>query len=157
MDLTPEQKKQLKDPAWRLSHLYFIKDKFKKKIKLKPNRIQRLLRANMTGMDMILKSRQVGISTECLIQKLDTTAFTEHYTTAILSHKRESMEKLFSIVRRAHRFMPEGLRPVLDGGQGSKYELRFPEIDSKIYCTLEAVSDTVNDLHVSEMALMDSP
>lgn len=46
------------------------------------------------------------------------------------------------------------MKPVLDKGGGSQYELRFPEINSKIYCDLEVRGDTVGKLHVSEAAFM---
>lgn len=154
--LTPKEKKLLKDPDWRLDNLYKIKDKNQKIIRFKKNYIQQMLHNNSSQFDDVLKSRQVGISTYYLLKKLDKTMFTPNYTACILSHKRESMEKLFSIIRRAHKLMHPKVQPILDKGGGSKYELRFPEIDSKIYCTMEAVSDTVNDLHISEMALMEN-
>lgn len=154
--LTPKEKKLLKDPNWRLDNLYKIKDKNQKIVRFQKNHIQQLLHKNSTQFDDILKSRQVGISTYYLLKKLDKTIFTPNYTACILSHKRESMEKLFAIIRRAHKYLHPKVQPLLDKGGGSKYELRFPEIDSKIYCTMEAVSDTVNDLHVSEMALMEN-
>lgn len=154
--LSGEEKRLLKDPDWRLDNLYKIKDKNKKIVKFKKNNIQQILHKNSTQFDIVLKSRQVGISTYYLLKKLDKAIFTPNYTACILSHKRDSMEKLFSIIRRAHKHMHWKVKPELDKGGGSKYELRFPEIDSKIYCTMEAVSDTVNDLHISEMALMDN-
>jgi len=152
--LTPNEIKLLKDPDFRLDNLYKIKDKNKRIVKFKKTPIQQLLHKNSTGFDNILKARQLGISTYFLLKKLDAAIFTPNYTACILSHKRESMEKLFSIIRRAVKYMHPLVQPVIDKGGGSKYEIRFPEIDSKIYCTMEAVSDTVNDLHISEMALM---
>lgn len=156
MKLKKEEIAVLKDPNWRLDNLYKIKDKNQRIIKFKKNNIQQILHENSTRFDDILKSRQVGISTYYLLKKLDKTIFTPNYTACILSHKRESMEKLFAIIRRAHKHLHPMIQPRLDKGGGSKYEMRFPEIDSKIYCTMEAVSDTVNDLHVSEMALMEN-
>lgn len=153
-NLTPKEKKLLRNQEWRLDNLYKIKDKNQKIIKLKRNAIQRRLHDDCTGFDVVLKPRQVGISSYFLIKKLDKCIFTRNYTAAIISHDRESMEKLFAIIRRAHKHMNEKVKPEIDKGGGSKYELRFPTNDSKITCTLEAVSETVNDLHISEMALM---
>lgn len=156
MSLSKIDKKKLADPNWRLDTLYKIKNKDKQIVRFRKNQIQQLLDSNSTRFDNVLKPRQVGISTYYLLKKLDAAAFNKNYTAAILSHKRDSMQLLFDIIRRAHKHMHPLVQPRLDKGGGSKYCLRFPAIDSKIYCTMEAVSDTVNDLHVSEMALMDN-
>ena len=152
--LTPEEIKQFKNPDWRLDNLYKIKTKNQKTIKFKKNEVQSRLDKNATGLDVVLKARQVGVSTYFLLKKLDKAIFTRNYTVAILSHERKSMEILFSMIRRAHKYMNPKVQPVIAKGGGSKYEMVFPDMDSKIYCTMEAVSDTVNDLHISEMALM---
>ena len=156
MKLSQKDKEKLKDPMWRLQHLYYITNKSKKRVKFKPNSIQRYLLKNMTGYDNILKARQVGISTFLLLRKLDKAAFNSNQTEVILSHDRESLGKLFKIIRYAYKNMPDDLRPEIDKGGGSRYRLYFPEINSEIYCTLEAVSDAVSGLHISEMALMNN-
>lgn len=159
MSLTPSEKAKFKDRRWRLSHLYRIKDKFQKTVKLTLNPVQNILIAALeksTRLIDVLKARQLGISTFFLIYYLDDTIWTPNTTTAIISHKQDSMRKLFAIIRRAVKYMDPRIAPRLDKGGGSAYEMRFPEIDSKIYCTLEAVSDTVNNLHISERALMET-
>ena len=50
--------------------------------------------------------------------------------------------------------MPPEIKPRIDKGGGSRYEMVFPEINSKIYCDLESRGDTINDLHCSEVAFM---
>lgn len=152
--MTPEQRLLCADPNWRLDHFYKIKTKKKTIETFTKNKIQNILHRDSTRYDIILKARQVGISTYCILKLLDKTMFTRNFTGGIMSHDQKSMEKLFSIVRRAHKLMDPRIKPIIEKGGGSKYELKFPEIDSKIYCTMEAVSDTVNGLHVSEMALM---
>lgn len=158
--LSDKEKRLLKDRRWRLQNLYKIKNKFQKTVKFKLNAVQDMLIESMikkkTRLIDVLKARQLGISTFFLIFYLDDTIWTPNTTTAIISHKQESMKKLMAIIRRAHKLMNPRVQPVLDKGGGSAYELRFPEIDSKIYCTLEAVSDTVNNLHISERALMET-
>jgi hypothetical protein len=51
--------------------------------------------------------------------------------------------------------MPEALRPKVDKGGGSKYEMRFPEINSTIYTAIEVRGGTNHRLHLSEAAFMD--
>ena len=50
--------------------------------------------------------------------------------------------------------MPPEIKPRIDKGGGSRYEMVFPEMNSKIYCDLESRGDTINDLHCSEVAFM---
>jgi hypothetical protein len=148
--------KKLKNKNWRLNNLYWIKDKNQKKVKFKQNRFQKQITEEKSKRDEVLKARQLGISTGYLIDYLDDTIFKPNTTTAILSHKQDSMRKLFTIIRRAYKYMDAEVQPIIDKGGGSSYELRFPEIDSKIYTTMEAVSDTINNLHISEFGLMDT-
>jgi hypothetical protein len=51
--------------------------------------------------------------------------------------------------------MPEALRPKVDKGGGSKYEMRFPEINSTIYTAIEVRGGTNHRLHLSEAAFME--
>lgn len=103
---------------------------------------------------MILKARQFGVSTHCLIEMFDYTIFNRNVTTCILAHKQDAIEKLFRIPRRAYDFMHPDLRPALDRGGGSKYEMYFPNLNSRIYCDLTIRGDTIQKLHVSEAAFI---
>jgi hypothetical protein len=145
---------KLKDPNWRVENLYKIVNKEGQRVTFKRNKPQKLLNEINSRRKMILKSRQVGFSTDCLITKFDRTIFSENMTTAIIAHEDEAVEKLFRIVKRAYLFMPEELKPRIDRGGGSRYEMFFPEINSRIYCDLEIRGDTVQQLHVSEAAFM---
>lgn len=151
-----EDIRRLSSRSWRIKNLYWIKDKNQKKVKFRPNQFQEALVNDKSKKQEVLKARQLGISTYYLIRYLDAAAFKPNTTVAILSHKQDSMRKLFQIIRRAHKYMDPEIQPAVDKGGGSAYELRFPEIDSKIYCCMEAVSDSVNHLHISEFGLMDS-
>lgn len=145
---------QISDKDWRLRTLYYIIDKDSKKILYKQNEIQSLVKSDKSDRKMILKARQFGVSTHCIIDIFDDTIFIPNTTSVIMAHENDSIIKLFRIVRRLYEFMPEELRPVLDRGGGSKNELFFPEINSRIYCDLESRGDTINRLHVSECAFM---
>lgn len=147
-------KADITDRHWRLDNLYSIVDKAGESVPFVRNNIQRLLTAVEARRKMILKSRQVGISTNELIACLDFTLFEENKVTCILAHEQDGIEKLFRIVRRAYEFLPDAVKPELDRGGGSKYELYFPDINSRIYCDLESRGDTIHKLHISELAFM---
>lgn len=145
-----------KDPIWRLNNFYHIVDKSGHKVKFKQNSIQKLLNEPVKRK-RILKARQVGISTNELLKQLDFVLFNENKTAMILAHERDTIEKLFTIVRRAYEFMDDDMKPELDRGGGSKYSMYFPKNNSRIFCDIESVGSTINWLHVSEAALSLDP
>src|SRR5574337_1351128 len=53
----------LADRRWRLSHLYRITDKWGKVIRFVPNTVQELFLAGFHNRNLVLKSRQHGITT----------------------------------------------------------------------------------------------
>lgn len=146
--------KRLKDPTWRLENLYYIVDKKGRRVKFTPNTIQKRLGKSRAKRRRILKARQLGISTYEILRLADFAFFHKNRTVCILAHERDAIEKLFRIVQRAHKYMKEELRPAVDKGGGSKYEMFFPEINSRIYCDLESRGDTIHKLHISEKAFI---
>lgn len=144
----------LLDPIWRLENLYRIKTKDGFEVPFTRNLIQKKIAKEIRKRKMILKARQFGVSTHELLVRLDRTLFNKNWTCCIIAHEQDSIEKLFRIVRFAYDKIDDDLKPRLDRGGGSKYNLFFPEINSRIYCDLESRSDTIQDLHVSEAAFM---
>jgi hypothetical protein len=144
----------IKDPIWRLNNLYSVVSKSGKKVPFKQNSVQKILNTYTQKRRRILKARQMGVSTNELIKMLDFVLFNKNKTAVIIAHESDAIEKLFRIVRRAYEFIPENLKPELDRGQGSKYEMFFPKNNSRIYCDLESRGDTIHYLHVSEKAFI---
>jgi len=143
-----------RDPLWRLENFYYIVDKKGHKRLFKRNNVQRLASEFTQKRRRYLKSRQMGISTFESLRLLDYTMFTPNVTTCIIAHEQDAIEKLFRIPRRAYNFMHPDIKPQIDKGGGSKYEMFFPEINSRIYCDLESRGDTIHRLHISEHAFI---
>ncbi len=143
---------KIKDPLWRLNNLYTIVDKNGQRIKFKENSLQAVVNRSSSKRKMILKSRQIGFSTNELLKQFDATIWTPNFTACILAHEDDALAKLFRIVTRAYEFMDPRIRPKLARGGGSKHEMYFPEVNSRIYCDLESRGDTIQWLHVSEAA-----
>jgi hypothetical protein len=139
---------------WRLNNLYHIVDKDGRTIKFKENKFQALVNQDPSRYKAILKARQIGFSTGCILKMLDRTMFNRNQTSMIMAHENDSIIKLFRIVTRAYKFMDERYKPVLERGGGAKNELYFPRINSRIYCDLESRGDTIQNLHISEFGLM---
>ena len=145
------------DRHFRLNHLYKIIDKQSKKRTFKQNTIQRRISESTAKRKMILKARQFGVSTNGLIELFDHAMFHKNITACILAHEQDSIKKLFRIITRCYRYLHPKLMPVLDRGGGSKYEIYFPLLNSRIYCDLESRGDTIHWLHVSEAAFIKDP
>mgnify|MGYP001601926195 CR=1 FL=1 len=149
------------NPIWRLENLYLIRTKKAQISKLKLNRIQKILLADIQDeilsgkpvSNLTLKFRQGGASTFFNILHLDRTIFRPNTNTGILADLRENLGYLFEMIRFAHESMPPELRPPL--GSDSKSELSFPSIGSKIMVSLAFKSTTLHGIHVSERAYID--
>ncbi len=156
--LTDNQKEYIKNTLgnklWRIEHLYKIRDKKRRTVNLVLNPIQRQYWKARTNRDFILKARKIGFSTLCLIDALDETIFNMNYTAFIMAHKREDVQKLFQIVHFAYDLMPPELKPKAE--YYNKNELFFKELNSRIYVGMEARSDVINRLHISEFCFIEN-
>ena len=139
---------------YRLNHIYHIVNKNGQREIFKQNSVQRLVSENKSKRKIILKARQMGVSTNELIRQLDFVLFGTNKTACILAHEQDAIEKLFRIPRRAYEYMDQAYKPELYKGGGSKYEMFFPKNNSRIYCDLESRGDTIHWLHISEMAFV---
>lgn len=154
MNLVDDFFKNTLDPMWRLRNLYTIVDKKGRRVPFIENPVQKTINESCQKRKMILKARQFGVSTNELLKLVDWVMFNENSTAAIIAHKQDAIETLFRIPRLAYDLLPEEFRPRIDKGGGSRYEMYFPEINSRIYCDLEVRGGTIGRLHVSEAAFM---
>jgi hypothetical protein len=145
---------KFRDPLWRLSNLYKIKTKSGSIENLVPNEAQTQYLKDEKQNNIILKARQLGFSTLCLIRLLDKALFTPNTTCVIMAHKRDSVQKLFKIIKFAYDNYPTKY-PKAKAKYDTKNELDFDEINSRIYVATEVRGDTIDALHISEMAFMD--
>lgn len=145
-------REKFRDKIWRLEHLYKIKDKNKKIVRMKLNGVQRLIAEDIKDQKPIrhftLKFRQPGVSTFWLMYYLDDTIFHSNVTTGILSHQRESLNYLWDIIKLAFRYLPDRIKPRL--GEESAKGLEFRNINSKIFISLNVRSVGLHNLHISE-------
>src|SRR3990167_4011570 len=96
---------------------------------LKP--VQRFYLENRSKRDVILKGRQMGISTGVMAgnaHKVFTQPFTKM---AIVTHKAEVSEFLLQTIHRFYRNLPKEFKPRTDWASGRR--LKFPDLDSYIH------------------------
>lgn len=145
-------KEKLQDREWRLNHLYKIKTKRAKLETYTFNKMQADYFPKETNRDMALKARQLGFSTDKLIKQLDFTVTNFNVNTAVVAHKLDKVQTLFEMIRLAYQNMPLDLQPKVS--YDNRNELYFPEINSKIYVATDTRSETIHNLHVSEVAFI---
>ena len=147
---------KLKSKTWRLENLYPIRNKKGQLVKFKPNihqkRIAERLSINIIKGDyspiVVLKARQVGISTLFCLWFLDDVLFNEGRRAVIQSQKRETMNDIFAIAQTAYSFMPKELGKFRVQRMNEKQgKISFPQIGSFLESKLEVRSMAVNMMH----------
>lgn len=116
---------------------------------------------NMNGLkEIILKARQFGFSTLIACLFFLDTINNPGTGTVVISNDRKNSEKLFQMVERMYRNLPESLRPRTQ--RANTGELYWPDID----CHYEVMTAgtktsgrgwTINNLHCSEVGHWEDP
>jgi len=147
-----ELKKKLKDPRWRISHLYKILDEDFKVVTFKPNLFQRFLLQHLHWRVIIAKARQLGMSTFIEIFILDQCLFHKNTSAAIVADKKENAKKLLGKVLFAWDHFPEPLKEHLGlvSASDSKTEITWTN-GSSVFAGTTIHSGTHRLLHLSEL------
>ena len=149
--MTPEELlRSLADKEWRLSNLYWIVDKRGQRVLFQPNGMQRQLFSELHGKDVILKARQLGVTTAMCIDALDDCLFTADYRAAIIAHRLDDAKTIFETkVKYPYDNLPDFVRRRICQVRDSADTLTFDN-GSSISVTTSARSGTLQRLHVSE-------
>lgn len=147
----------LADQKWRLNNLYRIINKHGQIETFKFNWAQDELWERFHTCNVVLKARQLGISTFCCIYILDECLFKENTQAGIIAHTREDAEYLFKRIKFAYDNLPAvettkgiiQLRSVIEARSDSARELSFTN-NSMIRVGTSMRSSTLNILHISE-------
>jgi hypothetical protein len=104
---------------------------------------------------VILKARQLGISTYIAARLFHRTIYNPGLRTIIIGHEKRASSNLFQIVKRYYDNMDETIRPSI--GISNAEELIFDKIDSGYIVTVATNegtgrSATAQMLHASEVA-----
>ena len=145
------------DQLWRIQNLYKIVNKEGKSCTFKLNPSQEKIFRELHTCNIVLKARQLGISTFCCLYLLDECLFNKNFTAGIIAHTREDAEYLFKRVKYAYDNLPaihtsEGiidLKDTFKARSDSARELSFVN-GSMIRVGTSMRSATLNILHISE-------
>ena len=154
--------KNLSNKLWRLENLYpirnkngiFVPLKFNDQQKIVANRLREKIEQKDFSPIVILKARQVGISTMFCIWFLDDVLFESGIQAIIQSQKRETMHDIHRICRQALQFMPDKLNFIRNHTEDKQGKISKPSTGSFIESKLEARSISSNRIHFSEVGFM---
>jgi len=154
--LPEELRKNLRDPMWRLNHLYHIVVKGDEGeddlvVLFKPNRAQQRFIRRLWHRNIILKARQLGMTTLVSILWLDHALFNANQRCGIVAQDLEAAEAIFrDKVKFAYENLPDVLREVMPLKRDSAKELLFAHNNSAVRVATSMRSGTINRLLVSE-------
>ena len=141
---------RLNDQWWRLCNLYYIRDKQGKRVRFKPNWAQKHLFNNMWFLNIILKARQLGMTTFIQIFMLDVCLFNDNQAAGVIAHNREDAEDFFDKkIKFAYDNLPAVLRSRIKATTDSAKQLTFSN-GSSIRVGTSLRSGTLQYLHISE-------
>ena len=146
------------DAVWLAERCIVVWDKSGRPVPLIANRAQRSFAERRGTENIVLKARQMGISTWVAARFLLRTLLVPGTTTLMVAQTRESAESLFAVVARMWENLPTDLR---DGvglrGRARLGQFTFPGVDSEFRIASAAEPNagrglTVHNLHCSEVA-----
>jgi len=147
---------RLASKEWRINNLYKIKNKNKQLVKFKPNRAQKEFQENKANRNIILKSRQLGMTTFEAIDSLDDTLFNKNTDAMMLSYDQQSQLDIFdNKIKLAWDNLHPELQCLYDLDADRANKLKFNWGDgsvSSIAAQTHGRSGTFNRLHISEFA-----
>ena len=141
-----------------MERLIRVRDRWGQNVSLVPNRAQLEFERRRGQRNIILKARQMGMSTWVSGRFFLKTITKPGTLTVQVAHTREAAESLFRMVHRFVDCLPAPLRKgALRTSRSSVRQLVFPELDCEY--RVESAADmnagrglTINNLHCSEVA-----
>ena len=146
------------DAVWLTGRCIVVRDRSGHPRRLRANRAQRHFEERRSKENIVLKARQMGISTWVAARFLLRTLLVPGTTTLMVAHTRESAESLFAVVARMWENLPTDLREGIGRrGRARLGQFTFPAADSEFRIASAAEPNagrglTVQNLHCSEVA-----
>jgi Terminase RNaseH-like domain len=141
-----------------ISGILKVRSKDRGLVRLWPNRAQQEFSQNCTGRNIVLKARQMGITTYVAARFFVQTITRPGTMTVQVAHDQESAEEIFKIVHRFWENLPEAMkRGALHRSRANVRQMVFPRLDSEYRVATAADVNagrglTIHNLHCSEVA-----
>lgn len=137
------------DPKWRLNNLYYIVDKQGRKVLFKLNWAQEALYDSQWYCNVILKARQLGISTYVCLLFLDRCLCNSNISAGIIAHTLEDAQQMFRRVKFAYDCLPDQVKSIVSADNDTSQMLKFSN-GSSLRVGTSLRSSTFQYLHISE-------
>src|SRR5580692_11319964 len=138
--------------------LLVVRTREGKPAKLMANKAQRAFEKRRGERNIVLKARQMGLTTWVAARFFLKTITRPGTLTLEVAHTQEAAEDIFRIVHRFVEWLPDRLRDgPLKTGRANVRQIVFPDIDSEYRVVSAADRNagrglTVQNLHCSELA-----
>lgn len=142
-------KTHLSDRKWRLNNLYYITNKRGEKQLFKLNWAQSQLYDGLHFCNLILKARQLGITTFISLLFIDTALFNSNVSCGIIADTEENAKYIFRKIKFAYDCLPEPIKAIREAKIDSAKELTFSN-NSIIRVGTSLRSATFTHLLISE-------
>lgn len=148
----------LSSKLWRMNNIYKVKNKQGQIVTFRMNPLQRKVAECPHNRKIILKSRQVGISTYHLLYNLDEAIFEPHQTNGVMAQGLLEAGELLEKAKLAWAQLDPAIMSFLSDVYGTEFkcltnntqELEFSN-GSKLQVRTSFRSGTLQNLHVSEL------
>lgn len=145
-----ELRKILSSQRKRLDNLYYIKDADAKHVRFIMNWAQKNIYLGMWYFNLILKARQLGVTTFSCILGLDLCMFNSNTQALIVAHNKDEAEEFFhQKVKYAYDNLPLALQASMPVDTKRTNRLRFGN-GSSIRVATSGRSGTYQFVHISE-------
>lgn len=147
---------RLLDKQWRTSHLYKIRNKNQQLLTFKRNKAQADFNEKKWTRNLILKSRQLGFTTDESVDSLDDTLFNRNTECLLIAHNLDAGKAIFDKkIDLAWNNIPVELRKLYKVDSNTAQTLKFEFGDgsfSSIAVDTSGRSGTYNRVHITEFA-----
>lgn len=145
-----ELKKNMSSRLWRLNNLYYITDEQGRRVRFKCRPVQLKFFRALHWLNIILKSRQHGITTFCCLMMLDMCLFNSNTKAGIIAHNMQAASEIFrDKVKYPYSQMPASVRSALPAIKNDAGQLILSNNSSLMVAT-SLRSGTYQWVHISE-------
>jgi hypothetical protein len=143
---------------WLATRLLKVRTRAGSTAPLRANTVQRAFEEKRREKNIVLKARQMGLTTWVAARFFLKTITRPGTLTLQVAHTQESAEEIFRIVHRFLEWLPEDLqRGFLRTSRANARQIVFPELDSQYRVVSAGEKNagrglTVQNLHCSELA-----
>jgi hypothetical protein len=144
--------------TWLAKDLLRIRDRDGRESPLKPNAVQLEFARSHKKQSIVLKARQLGITTWVAGRFFLKTITARGVLTVQVAHTREAAESIFRIVQRFWECLPEEMRKgPLKRSRANVGQMSFPELDSEFRVLTASDANagrglTIQNMHLSEVS-----